>query len=181
MPGFITGAELIRASHRPSISSGYKLGEKSAMVRKALVLVSLIAAIASPAYGEIGRIKTTLGTASIQRGADHIKAATGQELLPGDWLETGKDGRMSLTFVDNTRWSVGPDSRIALTKFDYDPTSQHGSFVAQIERGSIAVVSGRITKTRCDPVPESSCGAQIKTPDGDVSPHGTRFIIVVRK
>jgi len=149
------------------------------MGRKPLFLVPLAALIASPAFGEIGRIKTTLGTASVQRGADHIPAATGQELLAGDWLETGKDGRISLTFVDNTRWSVGPDSRIALTKFDYDPTSQRGSFVAQIERGSIAVVSGRITKTRCDPVSESSCGVKLSTPDGDVSPHGTRFIIVV--
>lgn len=146
---------------------------------KPLFLISLLALIASPAFGEIGRIKTTLGTASVQRGTDHIPAATGQELLPGDWLETGKDGRLSVTFVDNTRWSVGPDSRIALTKFDYDPTSQHGSFVAQIERGSIAVVSGRITKTRCDPVPESGCGMQIKTPDSVIDARGTRFIVVV--
>ena len=115
----------------------------------------------------------------VQRGTDHIPAATGQELLTGDWLETGKDGRLSVTFVDNTRWSVGPDSRIALTKFDYDPTSQHGSFVAQIERGSIAVVSGRITKTRCDPVPEFGCGMQIKTPDLVIDARGTRFIVVV--
>ena len=146
---------------------------------KPLFLISLLALIASPAFGEIGRIKTTLGTASVQRGTDHIPAATGQELLTGDWLETGKDGRLSVTFVDNTRWSVGPDSRIALTKFDYDPTSQHGSFVAQIERGSIAVVSGRITKTRCDPVPESGCGMQIKTPDSVIDARGTRFIVVV--
>ena len=148
---------------------------------KPLFLISLAALLPSPALAEIGRIKTTIGTAAVQRGTDHIPAATGQELLTGDWLETGKDGRISLTFVDNTRWSVGPESRIALTKFDYDPTSQHGSFVAQIERGSIAVVSGRITKTRCEPTSESSCGVKLSTPDGDVSPHGTRFIIVVRR
>ena len=139
---------------------------------KPLFLVPLAALVATPASAEIGRIKTTIGTADVQRGADKIPASIGQQLLAGDWLETGKDGRISLTFVDNTRWSVGPDSRIALTKFDYDPTSQHGSFVAQIERGSIAVVSGRITKGGRD-------GMQIITPDGDVTPEGTRFIIVV--
>jgi hypothetical protein len=144
------------------------------MVRWPLVLVSLVALISSPAFGEIGRIKSSFGTASVQRGTAHIPAATGQTLMPGDWLETGKDGRISLTFADNTRWSVGPDSRIALTKFDYDPTSQKGAFVAQIERGSIAVVSGRITSSGRD-------GMQLLTPDGDVIPHGTRFIIVVRK
>ena len=144
------------------------------MVRRSLFLVPLIALISSPAFGEIGRIKTSIGTASVQRGTDHIPAATGQELMPGDWLETGKDGRISLTFVDNTRWAVGPDSRIALTKFEYDPTTQHGSFVAKIERGSIAVVSGRITKGGRD-------GMQIQTPDSVLIPRGTRFIVVVRK
>lgn len=142
------------------------------MIRKSLFLTSFLL-IAAPASAEIGRIKTTIGTASVVRGTNHIPAATGQELLPADWLETGKDGRISLTFVDNTRWTVGPDSRIALTKFDYDPTSQKGSFVAQIERGSIAVVSGRIAKGGRD-------GMQLRTPDGDVIPRGTRFIIVVR-
>ena len=143
------------------------------MVRKSLFLVSL-ALISSPAFAEIGRIKTAIGTAAVQRGTNHIPAAMGQELIAGDWLETGKDGRISLTFVDNTRWAVGPDSRIALTKFEFDPTTEKGSFVAQIERGSIAVVSGRLTKSGRD-------GMQLRTPDGDVIPQGTRFIVVVRR
>ena len=56
-------------------------------------------------------------------------------------------------------------------------------YVAKVERGTIAVVTGRITKTRCDPMPAEahSCGMEIETPDGDVDPHGTRFIITVRK
>lgn len=142
------------------------------MVFRSLLLVSLVALATSPALAEIGRIKTTLGEASVQRGTDHIPAATGGELMPGDWLETGKDGRMSVTFADNTRWSVGPDSRIALTKFEYDPTTEHGSFVAQIERGSIAVVSGRISKSGRDAM-------QIQTPDSVIDARGTRFIVVV--
>ena len=144
--------------------------------RASLCLLSLAALVATPAFAEIGRVKSSSGTASVQRGTDHLPAATGQELLAGDWLETGKDGRISLTFVDNTRFAVGPDSRIALKKFEYDPTTQKGSFIARVERGTIAVVTGRITKTRCD-----DCGMQVETPDGDVDAHGTRFIITVRK
>ena len=100
--------------------------------------------------------------------------------MPGDWLETGKDGRISLTFVDNTRFAIGPDSRIALKKFEYDPTTQKGSFVARVERGSIAVVTGRITKTRCDDMP-GQCGMEVETPDSVVDARGTRFIITVAK
>lgn len=144
------------------------------MVRGSLFLGVLATLISSPALGEIGRIKSTIAPATVERGADKIAASIGQELMPGDWLETGKNGRMSLTFVDNTRFAVGPDSRIELSKFEYDPTSQKGSFIAKVERGSIAVVSGRITKGGRD-------GMQIQTPDAVLVPRGTRFIVVVRK
>lgn len=152
-------------------------GKRRIAIRgSSLCLLSLTALISTSAFAEIGRIKSSSGTANVERGTDRLPAETGQELLAGDWLETGKDGRISLTFVDNTRFAVGPDSRIALSKFEYDPTTQKGSFIAKVERGSIAVVTGRITKTRCD-----DCGMQVETPDGDVDAHGTRFIITVRK
>ena len=139
-----------------------------------LVVVPLLAAmLASPAAAEIGRVKSTIGTASVQRDAAHIPASIGMELLPGDWLETGKDGRITLTFIDNTRFAVGPDSRIALTKFDYDRTSQKGEFIAQVERGSIAVVSGKISKGGRDAM-------QLRTPDGVLDVRGIRFIVEVR-
>jgi len=146
-----------------------------------LLWASLAALLSGPAFAEIGRIKSSTGAANVERGTAKLPAATGQELLPGDWLETGKDGRISLTFVDNTRFAVGPDSRIALSKFEYDPTTQKGSFVAKVEHGTIAVVTGRITKTRCDPMPAeaNACGMQIETPDSEIDPHGTRFIITV--
>lgn len=154
-------------------------------MQRTLFCIGLAGALlASPAGAEIGRIKSTVGPASVQRGEAHIPASIGQELMPGDWLETGKDGRMSLTFADDTRFSVGPDSRIALAKFEYDPTSQQGSFIAEVERGSVAVVSGRITKTRCGDQAQGSavnCGMEVRTPDSTLGIHGTRFIVVVRR
>lgn len=143
------------------------------MVRWSLLLVSLALGAASPPTAmEIGRIKSTLGTATVERNAARIPAAIGQDLLAGDWLETGKDGKISLTFIDDTRFAVGPDSRIALSKFEYDTTTQKGSFIANVERGSIAVVSGRISKSGRDAM-------QLKTPDSTLSMRGTRFILVV--
>lgn len=138
-------------------------------------MLLLLAALESPPdAGGIGRIKSRLGTASVERGSASINASVGQELMAGDWLVTGSDGRMALTFVDDTRFSVGPDSRIGLKKFEYDATTQKGSFIAKVERGSIAVVSGRITKSNRD-------GEQIETPDSVLDVNGTRFIVVVRK
>ena len=144
------------------------------MAFRSLFLISLVALAATPAFAEIGRIKSSIGTATVQRGGNNIPAATGQALMPGDWLETGKDGRISLTFVDNTRFAVGPNSRIELSKFEYDKTRQQGSFVTQVERGSLAVVSGRISKSGRDAM-------QLRTPTSLLGVRGTRFIVEVAK
>ena len=144
------------------------------MVRGSLFLALLATLVTPPDVGEIGRVKSRIGVATVERGTASITASIGQELMPGDWLVTGKDGQMSVTFVDNTRFAVGPDSRIGLKKFEYDPTTQKGSFIARVERGSIAVVSGRISKSGRD-------AEQIETPDSDLDVNGTRFIVVVRK
>ena len=144
------------------------------MIRGSLFLALLAALVSPPDAGEIGHVKSKLGAASVERAAVPIPASIGQQLMAGDWLVTGKDGQMSITFVDNTRFAVGPDSRIGLKKFEFDPTTQKGSFIAKVDRGSIAVVSGRISKSGRD-------AEQIETPDADIDVNGTRFIVVVRK
>jgi hypothetical protein len=143
---------------------------------------SLALLTAIPASAEIGRIKSASGSATVIRGATPVPAQIGYDLMPGDWLETGKDGRVSLTFIDDTRFSVGPDSRLALAEFTYDRTTEKGSFIAKVERGSVAVVSGRIAKTRCggqDTAPSSCGGMEVQTPKSTVAVRGTRFIITV--
>ncbi len=107
----------------------------------ALGLAALVTA--SPAFAEIARIKQSSGVAYVERSAGQLKPAPGLQLLAGDRLVTGKDGRMSLTFVDNTRFAIGPNSRIAVSEFQYDRTRQKGRFVTQVDRGSLAVVSGK--------------------------------------
>ena len=144
------------------------------MVRKSFFLISLAALTASPAAAEIGRIKSSVGAATVERGSNQIPAATGQELMPGDWLVTGKDGRISLTFVDNTRFAIGPNSRISVSKFEYDKTRQQGSFLTQVDRGSLAVVSGRIAKSARDAM-------KVRTPNSLLGVRGTRFIVEVPK
>ena len=141
------------------------------MVRGALFLASLVL-LSSPAFAEIARIKSSSGAALVERGTAHLPAATGQELLAGDTLVTGKNGRISLTFIDNTRFAVGPNSRVAVSKFEYDRTRQQGAFITQVDRGSLAVVSGKIAKSGRDAM-------KVQTPNSLLGVRGTRFIVEV--
>src|SRR5438046_2064910 len=101
-----------------------------------------------------------------------IPASPGLQINPGDRVVTGKDGRMSLSFIDNTRFAVGPNSSVAVNEFQYDRTRQKGSFVTQVDRGSLAVVSGKIAKSDRDAM-------KVRTPNSLLGVRGTKFIVEV--
>ena len=137
------------------------------------IVVGAVAMLATtPAAAEIARIKQSSGLASVVRGGQQLKASPGLQLLAGDKLVTGKDGRMSLTFVDNTRFALGPNSSVAVSQFQYDRTRQSGSFVTQVDRGSLAVVSGKIAKSNRDAM-------KVRTPNTLLGVRGTKFIVDV--
>lgn len=143
-------------------------------MRKAILTILGLAIVAQPAWAEIGRIKRSVGVTSIERGKAKLAPAPGFQLQPGDTLVTGKDGQMSLTFIDDTRFSVGPNSRISVDEFDYNRTTQAGSFVTKVNRGSLAVVSGQIAKSKPDAM-------KVRTPTSLLGVRGTRFIVEVSK
>jgi hypothetical protein len=133
-------------------------------------MITLI--FATPAVAEIARIKQSSGTASVQRSSQMLRASAGLQLQAGDRLVTGKDGRISVTFIDNTRFAVGPNSRVSVSQFQYDRTRQQGSFVTQVDRGSLAVVSGKIAKSGRDAM-------KVRTPNTLLGVRGTKFIVEV--
>lgn len=135
-----------------------------------LGVIALLAA--SAASAEIARIKTASGTASVVRGNQNLKPAPGLQLEAHDRLVTGKDGRMAVTFIDNTRFALGPNSSVAVSEFQYDRTRQKGTMVTQVDRGSLAVVSGKIAKSDRDAM-------KVRTPNTLLGVRGTKFIVEV--
>ena len=142
-------------------------------MRKAIGALLCLAVAATPAWAEIGRVKRSVGTAFVQRGAGRLQPTPGLRLLAGDKLFTGKDGQMSISFIDDTRFSVGPNSLIDVSTFDYDRAAQTGSFVTQVNRGSLAVVSGQIAHSERDAM-------KVRTPTSLLGVRGTRFIVEVK-
>lgn len=143
------------------------------MLRRILLAMLVTALSTGPAWAEIARIKRAYGDAHVRRGAAILPAAAGQTLLESDILETGADGRISLSFIDDTRFSVGPKSRIALTEFKYDETTHKGGhFLTRVDRGSLAIVSGQIAKEGKDTM-------RVRTPTSLLGVRGTRFVVQV--
>jgi hypothetical protein len=68
--------------------------------------------------------------------------------------------------------SLGPDSEIRISQFQYSPAEGRLGFVLGIVRGAVAYVSGRIAKLAPDSI-------RLETPSAIVGIRGTRMAISV--
>jgi len=121
---------------------------------------------------EVARVKSSAGSAFVVRGAAQLPAKPGLIVEARDQLVTRKDGRLALTFIDNTRFALGPNSNVSVSKFLFDRKTQRGEFEAKVNRGSLAVVSGQIAKNQKDAM-------KVRTPTTLLGVRGTRFVVNV--
>ena len=122
----------------------------------------------------IGQIKTLAGNVAIVRDNVRTPAKAGDLLEQADTLMTGTDGRVGITFIDNSRFSLGPNSQMALEKFTFNPTTQEGEFLTKIDRGTLAVISGHIAHNAPNAM-------QVKTPTTILGVRGTHFLVQVKE
>ena len=131
---------------------------------------ALALAVALPAAAEIGQIKTRKGQASVERQGQVLSAEVGMKLEAADTLKTGADGAVGITMRDDSLLSAGPNSIVSLQHFDFDATTGQGRFDMQVQRGTLAVVSGRIAK-------QSPQAMTVRTPSAQLAVRGTDFVV----
>lgn len=124
------------------------------------------------AHAEVGQIKVAKGQVSVDRKGQALPGQVGMLLEPADILKTGADGSVGITMRDNSLLSVGPNSILALERFEFDATTSQGRFDAQLQRGTLAVVSGRIAK-------QSPQAMTLRTPSAVLGVRGTEFVVAV--
>ena len=138
-------------------------------------LLIVVPMAVAPATGdEIGQIKTVTGEVTIIRRTVQQPARVGDLLEVSDTLVTGAESSVGVTFIDNSRLSAGPHSRIELQQFRFNPTTQEGESLTEIKRGTLAIISGQIAK-------QSPDAMQVKTPTTILGVRGTKFVVQVKE
>jgi hypothetical protein len=132
----------------------------------------LVCGFERDAWAEIGQIKNVSGQVSVWRNNVQQTAKAGDLLEQADVLTTGANSSVGVTFIDNSRLSAGPNSRIELKQFRFDPTTNNGEFLADMQRGTLAIVSGQIAKRSPDAM-------KVKTPTTILGVRGTTFAVKV--
>jgi hypothetical protein len=138
----------------------------------AAILAGLAALLEGSAGAEIGQIKNVAGQVFLFRNNVQQPAKAGDLIEQADVVTTGPNSSVGITFIDNSRFSAGPNSRIELKQFRFDPTTQEGEFLTDAQRGTLAIVSGQIAKRSPDAM-------KIKTPSTILGVRGTTFAVKI--
>lgn len=128
--------------------------------------------IQTVAAAEVGQIKNVIGQVFLLRNNNQQPAKAGDLVEQADVLTTGANGSVGITLIDNSRLSLGPNSRIELKQFRFNPTTQEGASLTEVKRGTLAIVSGQIAKRSPDAM-------KVQTPTTILGVRGTTFAVKV--
>lgn len=138
----------------------------------AILPLSLILFTSSIA-ATIGTITEQIQTPpSIQRQKQTLTGSKGTGLEMLDTVRT-QQGKVGLTFADNTKVQVTENSKLVIDDFVYDPNSKKGGKLAvNIALGTVRYASGQIAKNNPQAV-------AVNTPSATIGVRGTDFTAAV--
>ena len=144
--------------------------KRSPMLRRSLAVSCLFAIAIAANAAEIGQIKVSKGRVEIERQGAILPAPVGARLDLSDIVRTGPDGSVGITMSDDSLLSAGPNSVLSLERYAFDPTTHQGRFDAALNKGTLAVISGRIAK-------QSPDAMTVRTPTAILGVRGTSFVV----
>ena len=92
-----------------------------------VMLMLLLSSVASAETVAIGKAKIVSGKVTVARGSAKTPVKVGDPLNEHDVFETGADGSLGITFTDNTSFSIGPNSHVAIDTYFFDPKNLKGN------------------------------------------------------
>jgi len=158
-------------------------------IKAALTFMGLIfALLAAPSYGVetpeqqqadanplalVGTVSLVLGKATIESGSPMLSRTVkaGSQVRVHDRIVTSTSGHVHIRFVDDALLSVRPDSRLEITRYDYDPARPAISAVKfDLIEGVTRAISGKAAKA-------ARQRFRLNTPIAAIGVRGTDFTV----
>ena len=154
-----------------------------------LFTLLLSAAVAAGAQAPAGGL-TRIGAAAAVKGVVNAQApgeavgrvlGSGKPVFLNDHVTTDAAGRLQVLLLDETVFTIGPNSDMVLDEFVYDPATSAGKVTAQVTKGVFRFVTGKVA--RKDPgsmkvkLPVGTIGIRGTIAGGQVSDQGSTVIL----
>jgi hypothetical protein len=115
-----------------------------------------------------GFVNAVENEAEIVSATGTLKAVIGAVVQMKDELRTGPNGRLQVTFRDNTVLTLGENATVVVDSYVYDPDKSTGETVLQATRGAFRFVTGRLKELKQNRI-------AVSTPVADIGIRGTEF------
>lgn len=148
---------------------------RSASGLRSAVMFSLVLGAGHATWAQdvrSGTLKNVHGSVQVAKGDTVRPAVPGGGVAAAERIVTGPQGSAVLLLRDGTQITIGPNSQVDITRFQFDATTQTGSLTVQVLLGTIRMVTGLLGKLH----PEN---VKVQTPSSTVSVRGTDFIVEV--
>ncbi|MGQ0675595.1 MAG: FecR family protein [Rhodospirillales bacterium] len=99
-------------------------------------------------------------------GAVGKQARSGEPVFLGNAVTSGPNSGMQIILLDETTFTIGPNSQIVIDEFIYDPKTSAGKMAASVTRGVFRFVTGKMSR-------EQPGAMQVKMPTGTIGIRGT--------
>ena len=119
---------------------------------------------------EVALVKKAKGESHILRQTKKITIQVGTKLQEKDVIITEAKSSVGLIFKDDTRISIGPNSKLEIEKYLFEPSKNQENFVTNLSQGSIQCITGLISKVN----PKAF---KIKVKTATIGIRGTNFIV----
>jgi hypothetical protein len=131
-------------------------------------MLAPVAAFAADGPAPVGFVDKVENEANVVSGDGAATAIIGTPVYMKDELRTGAEGRLQVTFRDNTVLTLGEKASVLIDRYVYDPERDVGETVLQATKGAFRFASGRIKGLK-------QSNIAVSTPAADIGVRGTEF------
>lgn len=129
---------------------------------------ALLNAAAAGAAEQAGVSAAVRGEVALSREQAAVgrQVVSGEPILLDDAIRSGPHSGMQLLLLDETVFTIGPESEIVIDQFVYDPKTSAGRLSAEVTKGVFRFVTGRIAR-------ENPADMNVRLPSGTLGVRGT--------
>jgi len=122
----------------------------------------------------IGHVQTLKGSAFLLRDNLRQPAVIGGPVYRGDVIQTSQNSSLGIALADDTTFSMGPNSELAIKNYVFDPKEARFALLARMVKGTFVYVSGLMAKLAPNSI-------KLEIPDATIAVRGTKLLVEIQE
>ncbi len=140
--GYETEVDRRRGPARLGLGASFRYPAAAFLFAAAVGLTAMMAAVF--ADEGIGSTSVVVRTVTAEMDGDVRRLAPGENVRQNELIETADASASEIVFLDHTKVAVGPNTRLTLDSFVFDPDPARGRFEVTTDKGVFRFDSGNL-------------------------------------